>query len=60
MATDRRKEINARRTRKKKLKKLRVRLADSKSPSDKEKILSKAARIAPWMSSEDFVATVKK
>lgn len=55
----RRTEIHARRVRKTKLNKLRARYRDSKSASEKEKILLKVGRIAPWMAGEKFTAAVK-
>lgn len=53
MATDRRIEIKARRVRKAKMRKLRAKFADS-SAGEKEKILQKAAKIAPWITVEEF------
>jgi hypothetical protein len=55
----RRNEINARRTRRRHLKKLRARFAKAKTSADKEKILAKVARVAPGVSPEQFVAPIK-
>lgn len=55
----RRNEINARRTRRRHLKKLRERFAKAKTSADKEKILAKVARVAPGVSPEQFVAPIK-
>lgn len=45
----RRTEIHARRARKSKMRKLRTRFAATKSAAEKEKILAKMGRIAPWV-----------
>lgn len=55
----RRNELHARRVRRRSLKKLRERYAKAKTSADKEKILEKAGRIAPGMSSEQFLAPIK-
>lgn len=47
-------EIKARRSRKKKMHKLRARYTGTSSSAEKEKILEKAARLAPWLSQEAF------
>ena len=60
MGQIRKTEIHARRVRKVKMKKLRERFTASKSAAEKELILQKVGRVAPWMSGEPFLATVKK
>jgi hypothetical protein len=55
----RRNELHARRVRRQQLKKLRVRFAKAKTSADKEKILEKVARVAPGISTEQFVAPIK-
>lgn len=59
MATERQKELHRRRVRRLKLKKLRVRYQASHDASVKEKIIQKAARIAPWISEKEFVDLAK-
>lgn len=53
-------ELHARRVRKMKLKKLRAHYAAAKSASEKEKIVRKAGRIAPWVAGDRFIAAAKK
>ena len=53
-------EIKGRRIRKEKLRKLRAKYKEAKSAIDKEKVVSKAAKIAPWLSEEEFVSPLKK
>lgn len=60
MAMIRRTEIHGRRVRKMKLHKLRGRYASADTAGAKEKILEKAARVAPWVSKEEFLAPIKK
>lgn len=60
MASIRRTEIHARRVRRKKLAVLRARLAEAKGATEKEKILSKIARIAPWVKAEEGAKHGKK
>lgn len=55
----RRTEIHARRVRTKRLKQLQARYKDSKSASEKEEILAKVAKRAPWLAGEKFLAMVK-
>ncbi len=55
----RRTEIHARRVRTKRLKQLQARYKDSKSSADKEAILAKVAKRAPWLAGETFLALVK-
>jgi len=53
-------ERHARRVRKVKLKKLRAKLLNAKTGGDKERVLVKVMRIAPWMTEAEFVATTKR
>ncbi|HEY2987747.1 MAG TPA: DUF6800 family protein [Candidatus Binatia bacterium] len=55
----RRNELHARRVRRQHLKKLRVRYAKAKTNGDKDKILEKVSRVAPGLSSEQFLAPIK-
>lgn len=55
----RRNEIHARRGRRLHLKKLRARYARAKTSAEKEKILEKVMRVAPGVSTEQFVAPIK-
>ena len=59
MASLRRTEIHARRTRKKKLNQLKVRYAEAGGASEKELVLQKLARVIPWMSQDEFKKLVK-
>lgn len=59
MSRIRQREIHARRVRKKKLKKLRSTLAESKGGAQKEGLLTKLARLAPWMSEKDLTGKKK-
>jgi hypothetical protein len=43
-----------------KLKKLRAKLLNAKTGGDKERVLVKVMRIAPWMTEAEFVATTKR
>jgi hypothetical protein len=52
-------EIKQRRTRKAKMKALRGKFKDAKSAPDKEKILTKAGRVAPWITEEQFKELMK-
>ncbi|GAB4430430.1 MAG: hypothetical protein Kow002_18850 [Anaerolineales bacterium] len=47
MAIERKREIKRRRHRRAKIKKLRARLAETKSKADKEKIIAKIRKISP-------------
>ena len=53
-------QIRIRRKRKQKLKKLRQKYAEAQTISEKERILEKVKRIAPWLSREEFLAPLKK
>jgi hypothetical protein len=55
----RRNELHARRVRRRHLKKLRERYAKAKTGGDKERILEKVRRVAPGLSSEQFLAPIK-
>ena len=59
MARIRQTEIHARRVRRGKLRQLRQKYAAAKTGLHKEKVLTKVARIAPWLSEEQFLAPVK-
>jgi hypothetical protein len=58
MATNRRNEFHKRRVRKMKMHKLRARFTEG-TATEKEKILEKAAKIAPWLSAEEFKKLAK-
>ena len=60
MARIRQTEINARRTRRMKLKKLRQKYAEAKTGFQKEKVLVSQGRVAPWLSEELFLAPLKR
>jgi hypothetical protein len=53
-------ELHQRRKRKEKLRKLRSKYALAKTNQEKEKILEKVKRIAPWLSEEEFLEPLKK
>ena len=55
----RRNELHARRTRRQRLRKLRERYVKAKSAVEKEQIMAKVARVAPGVSSEQFLAPIK-
>jgi hypothetical protein len=55
----RRNELHARRVRRHRLKQLRERFAKAKTSAEKEKILEKVQRVAPTLSSEQFIAPIK-
>jgi uncharacterized protein DUF6800 len=57
--SNRRNELHARRARRQHLKKLRARYAKAKTGAEKEKILEKVLRVAPGVSSEQFLAQIK-
>ena len=57
--SNRRNELHARRVRRLHLKKLRTRYAKAKTSVEKEKILQKVMRVAPGVSTEQFVAPIK-
>ena len=57
--SNRRNELHARRVRRLHLKKLRARYAKAKTNAEKEKILQKVMRVAPGVSTEQFVAPIK-
>jgi hypothetical protein len=52
-------EIHRRRKRREKLRKLRSRYSLAKTNQEKEKILEKVKRIAPWLSEEEFLEPLK-
>ena len=56
----RKSEIHQRRNRRKKLGALRRKFKESKSATEKEKLVTKAGRIAPWLTEQEFVAIAKK
>ena len=60
MARERQVELHSRRMRKMKLRKLRVRYGAAKSSTEKEAVIQKASRIAPWLKQEEFLAPLKK
>jgi hypothetical protein len=45
---ERRMELDRRYHRKKKMRKLKTKLAEATNPADKEKILTKIRRLSPW------------
>ncbi len=53
-------EIRRRRKRKEKLEKLRKKYQEAKAEEEKRKILEKVSKIAPWLSQEEFLATIRK
>jgi len=55
----RRNELHARRVRRRRLKQLRERYAKAKTSAEKDRIVEKAARVAPSLSSEQFLTPVK-
>lgn len=57
MPVPRRAELNKRRMRQEKLAKLRKRYHAAKSEADKAKILQKVFKLAPWLSTEQFLLT---
>jgi hypothetical protein len=59
MAVIRTTEIHARRTRKKKMRKLRESYRAATTPSQREKIAQKASRVAPWIPEAEFVKLAK-
>lgn len=54
------KEIRRRRTRRVKMQKLRQRYAVSKTKKEKDEVLAKVRRIAPLLTEEQFLASLKK
>jgi len=56
----RRTVIRQKQNRQAKLKKLRTAYAKAKTTSKKDQILSKVAKVAPWLSEEQFLAPLKK
>ena len=54
------KTIEKRRKRREKLKKLREKYLLAKTKEEKERILEKLRKIAPWLSEEGFLAPLKK
>ena len=55
----RRNELHARRVRRQRLKQLRERYAKAKTSAEKDKIMEKVSRVAPSLSSEQFLAPIK-
>jgi len=55
----RRNELHARRVRRRRLKQLRERYAKAKTSTEKDKIMDKVSRVAPSLSSEQFLAPIK-
>ncbi len=53
-------ELNRRRKRREKYKKLRQKYISTKTQSEKEKILQKVNKIAPWLSPEEFLTGIQK
>jgi hypothetical protein len=54
------KTIEKRRKRKEKLKRLREKYLLAGTKEEKERILEKLRKIAPWLSEEEFLAPLKK
>jgi hypothetical protein len=55
----RRNELHARRVRRRRLEQLRAKYSKAKSSGEKDRILEKAARVAPSLSTEQFLAPIK-
>ncbi|HKA32241.1 MAG TPA: DUF6800 family protein [Candidatus Binatia bacterium] len=55
----RRNELHARRVRRQRLQQLRERYAKAKTSAEKDKIMEKVSRVAPSLSSEQFLAPIK-
>ena len=55
----RRNEVNRKRARRERLRKLREHFAKAKTAGEKEKILQKVSRVAPCISPEEFVAPLQ-
>jgi hypothetical protein len=55
----RRNELHARRVRRQRLKQLRERYAKAKTSAEKDKIMEKVSRVAPSLSTEQFLAPIK-
>ena len=55
----RRNELHARRMRRQRLRKLRERYAKAKTNAEKEQILQKFSRVAPRISTEQFLAPLQ-
>jgi hypothetical protein len=53
-------ELHRRRTRKVKLRAMRERFGAAKSSTEKEAVIAKVARLAPWLTADEFKATAKK
>ena len=52
--------LHQRRKRKEKYRRLRKAYLEAKSEAEKERILQKVKRIAPWLSREEFLYGIKK
>lgn len=59
MSRIRQREIHTRRVRKLKLKKLRVALTESKGGAQKDTLIAKLGRLAPWMTEKDLAGKKK-
>jgi len=55
----RKKQISQERKRRLKLKKLRQKYLSAKGLMDKEKIIEKAQRLAPWLTKENFLRPIE-
>ena len=60
MSRIRQREIHARRIRHKKLKSLKAHYVAAKSASEKQHVVEKLGRIAPWLSTEKFALMAGK
>jgi len=60
MRRHRDKDVKKRRKRREKLSKLREKYALAKGEEEKEKILDKVKRIAPWLSVEEFIKLLEQ
>lgn len=58
--TKRKMQISQRRHRSEKLGKLRAKYTKTESEMEKEKILEKAGRVAPWLTEKEFLAPADK
>ncbi|MCD6407198.1 hypothetical protein J7L81_04945 [Candidatus Aerophobetes bacterium] len=52
--------IAKRRKRKEKLRKLREKYLAAKTDEERQKVLDKAKRIAPWLSQEEFLEPIRE
>ncbi len=58
-AVTRLQQIRRRRARREKLSKLRERYRAAKSSADRERLLEKMKRVAPWLSVEEFLKPLR-